>query len=136
MTFRRFTNRTKKDEDRAEEIESHLPHERDTEQREVSAGDMDADRLRLGRSRYSQIGGCVGDDWRHLLGTISDNQPWPVVGATVPFVQFWCATVQAGTRRIATWWLTCIINDSVSQKTSNEQLVLRPQGSLTRACPL
>ena len=25
MTFRRFTNRKKKDEDRAEEIESHLP---------------------------------------------------------------------------------------------------------------
>ena len=63
MTFRRFTNRTKKDEDRAEEIESHLPHERDTEQSEVSAGDMDADRGRLGRSRYPPVGGCAGDDW-------------------------------------------------------------------------
>ncbi len=29
MTLRRFTNRTKKDEDRAEEIESHLAHEQD-----------------------------------------------------------------------------------------------------------
>ena len=29
MTLRRFTHRTKKDEDWAEEIESHLAHEQD-----------------------------------------------------------------------------------------------------------
>jgi putative ABC transport system permease protein len=29
MTLRRFTHRTKKDEDRAEEIGSHLDHEQD-----------------------------------------------------------------------------------------------------------
>ena len=34
-----------------------------------------------------------------------------------------------------TWWLTCYVNDSASQKTSNQQFVFTPQESPTISCP-
>ena len=34
-----------------------------------------------------------------------------------------------------TWWLTCYVNDSVSQKTSNQQFVFTPQETISISCP-
>jgi putative ABC transport system permease protein len=56
MTLRRFTHRTKKDEDRTEEIESHLAHEQDANaERGLSPQEARCQaRLRFGNPRATR----------------------------------------------------------------------------------
>jgi hypothetical protein len=56
MTLRRFTHRPKKNEDRAEEIESHPAHEQDANaaRGSISSGSAPLGHLRFGNPRATR----------------------------------------------------------------------------------